>query len=196
VPASELTLRLLDGRQATEHAADLEQLAADVYDGLAYSADPYGREFGVRFRTHARQPGFALAEGRSGGYLIGCAMGLPLRLSTSWWRGVTTPLADDVTAEHPGRTFALVDFMVRSAWRRQGIGRSLHDLVLGARTEERATLIVPPAATAAEAALRDWGWQRIARTRTAAAGSPAAGVLVIDMAAVRPRPIRSRDWRE
>ena len=116
-----------------------------MYGGLDYSADPEGREFGARLRTHRRQPGFALAEARSGGYLIGCAMGMPLRPATSWWREVTTPLAADVTAEHPGRTFALTEVMVRGAWRRQGIGRSLHDLVLAGRTEERATLVVPPA---------------------------------------------------
>src|ERR1700722_8175826 len=99
-----MTLQLLDGQEAREHAAELELLYADVYAGLTYSADPEDREFGARFRTHSRQPGFALAEARSGGYLIGCAMGMPLRPATSWWREVTTPLAEDVTAEHPGPT--------------------------------------------------------------------------------------------
>ena len=191
-----MTLLLLDGREAGEHAAELELLHADVYGGLDYSADPEGREFGERLRTYRRQPGFALAEARSGGYLIGCAMGLPLRPATSWWREVTTPLAEDVTSEHRGRTFALTELMVRGAWRRQGIGRSLHDLVLAGRAEERATLVVPPAATAAQAAFQNWGWHKIARTRGAVPSAPASDVLVIDLAAIQPRAVRSRDWWE
>jgi GNAT superfamily N-acetyltransferase len=192
-----MTLRLAGGQQAGEHAAELELLHADVYGGLPYSADPEGRGFAARLRTQSRQPGFALAEARSGGYLIGCAMGMPLRPSTSWWRGVTAPLADEVTAEHPGRTFALVELMVRGSWRRQGIGRSLHDLVLAERSEERATLVVPPAATAAQTAFQNWGWHKVARTRSQVPGEPASDVLIIDLATVRPGAFRSRepwDW--
>jgi ribosomal protein S18 acetylase RimI-like enzyme len=118
---------------------------------------------------------------------------MPLRPATSWWREVTTPLAEDVTAEHPGRTFALVDLMVRGAWRRQGIGRSMHDLVLAGRTEERATLIVPPGATAAQAAFQSWGWHKIARTRGPAPGAPASDVLVIDLAAIQRQTVRRRE---
>ena len=147
-------------------------LHADVYGGLAYSADPEGRDFAARLRTQSRQPGFTLAVAFNGGYLIGAAMGMPLRPSTSWWRGVTAPLPDAVTAEHPGRTFALTDLMVRSAWRRQSIGRSLYEVLLADRAEERATVVVPPAATAAQAAFQNWGWQKVARTRTAARARP------------------------
>ena len=86
--------------------------------------------------------------------------------------------------------------MVRGAWRRQGIGRSLHDLVLAGRAEERATLVVPPAATAAQAAFQNWGWHKVARTRTAGPGAPASDVLIIEMAAVQPRAVRSHDWWE
>ena len=112
-----------------------------------------------------RQPGFALAEARHGGYLVGYASGMPLRPSTSWWRDLTTPLPPEVTAEHPGRTFALTELLVRASWRRQGIGRDLHELLLGGRTEERATLTVPPGAGAAQAAFRSWGWRKVARAR-------------------------------
>lgn len=181
-----MTLRLVSGQQAVERAAELELLHGDVYGGLPYSADPEGREFAARLRTQSRQPGFALAAARSGGYLIGCAMGMPLRPATSWWRDVTAPLPEEVTAEPPGRTFALVELMVRGSWRRQGIGRSLHDLVLAGRAEERATLVVPPAATAAQMAFQSWGWHRIARTRSRVPGAPASDVLIIDLTAAQP----------
>ena len=127
----------------------------------------------------ARQPGFALAEARRGGYLLGYATGMPLRPSTSWWRGLTAPLPDEVTAEHPGRTFALTDLLVRASWRRQGIARELHDLILDGRPEERATLTVLPAASAAQSAFRNWGWRKVGRTADSRPGWPVADVLVL-----------------
>jgi GNAT superfamily N-acetyltransferase len=126
------------------------------------SGDP---DFGRRFAVHRRQPGFALAEARHGEFLVGYAYGAPLRQSTSWWRGVTTPLPTDVTDEYPGRTFALMELVVRASWRRQGIGRDLLDLALRARPEERATTITGPGSAAARHAFQNWGWDRIARTR-------------------------------
>ena len=103
---SDITFELLDGRQAAEHADELQALHAEVYAGPPGRDDGEAAEFAGRFRVQRRQPGFVLAEARSGGYLVGYAAGMPLRPSTSWWRDLTTPLPDEVTAEHPGRTFA------------------------------------------------------------------------------------------
>jgi ribosomal protein S18 acetylase RimI-like enzyme len=108
---------------------------------------------------------------------------MPLRPSTSWWRDLTSRLPQDVTAEHPGRTFALTDLLVRAPWRRQGIGRELHDLILAGRGEERATATVLPAATAAQAAFRSWGWRKVGRTHGGEPGSPVRDVLVITLPA-------------
>jgi ribosomal protein S18 acetylase RimI-like enzyme len=165
VSAPEITFALLDGAQADEYAADIEALHAEVY--------PDGDDYAARFRVQRRQPGFALAEARHGGYLVGYASGMPLRPSTDWWRHLTTPLPGDSTTEHPGRTFALLDLVVRASWRRQRIAETLHDLILDGRAEERATLKVPPTATAAQHAFQAWGWHKIAR-----AGSPVSDVLV------------------
>jgi ribosomal protein S18 acetylase RimI-like enzyme len=108
---------------------------------------------------------------------------MPLRPSTSWWKDLTTPLPDKVTAEHPGRTFALTDLLVRASWRRQGIGQALHDLILSNRREERATLTVLPTATAAQNAFQNWGWRKVARTRDPGPGSPVSDVLVTTLPA-------------
>jgi GNAT superfamily N-acetyltransferase len=143
VATPEITFQLLDGRQAATHAAELQALHTEVYVGPPYERHDDAALFAARFRVQCRQPGFVLAEARHGGYLIGYAAGMPLRPSTSWWRDLTTPLPGEVTAEHPGRTFALIDLLVRASWRRQGIGRTLHDLILQSRREERATLTVP-----------------------------------------------------
>jgi GNAT superfamily N-acetyltransferase len=179
-----MTFQLLDGPQAAEHAAELQALHAEVYAG-----PPYQREddagFADRFLVQRRQPGFVLAEARHGGYLVGYAAGMPLRPSTSWWKDVTTPLPDEVTAEHPGRTFALTELLVRASWRRQGIGQTLHDLILSRRREERATLTVLAAAAAAQNAFQSWGWHKVARTRDPRPGSPVSDVLVTTLPASR-----------
>ena len=87
VPAPEIMFQLLDGTQAAEHEAELQALHAEVYADPPYRRNGDGTgQYARRFRVQRRQPGFALAEARSGGYLVGYATGLPLRPSTSWWR--------------------------------------------------------------------------------------------------------------
>ena len=178
-----MTFRLLDGAQAAAHADELLALRAEERCGR----DDDG-SFAERFRVLRRQPGFVLAEARHGGYLVGYAFGMPLRPSTSWWRQLTTPLPDEVTTEHPGRTFALIELLVRASWRRQGIAGTLHDLILENRPEERATLTVPPTATPAQHAFRTWGYRRVARTRdteSGGPGGPVSDVLILALPARR-----------
>jgi len=171
-----ITFRLLAGNGgASENEAELLALRAEVCgDGDADGAPATAAARQLRVRR--RQPGFVLAEARHGGYLVAYASGLPLRPSTSWWKDLTSQLPGDVTAEYPGRTFALTELLVRPSWRRQGIGRALHDLILDGRAEERATLTVPPGAAAAQAAFRSWGWRRLART-----AGPGPDVPVLDV---------------
>jgi ribosomal protein S18 acetylase RimI-like enzyme len=178
-----MTFQLLDGTQAGPLAAELEALHAEIYAGPLSGRDDDAALFARRFRVQHRQPGFVLAEARHGGYLVGYAAGMPLRPATSWWRDLTTDLPDEVTAEYPGRTFALTGLLVRPAWRRQGTGQALHDLILRSRPEERATLTVRPAANPAQSALRSWGWRKVARTRDPRPGSAVADVLVMTLPA-------------
>jgi len=177
-----VTFELLGGAQAAAPASELQALHAEA------CADD-GVPFAGRFVVQRRQPGFVLAEARHGGYLVGYAFGMPLRPSTDWWRYLTTPLPDEVTAEHPGRTFALVELVVRASWRRQGIGRALHDLLLQDRPEERAALTIPPAAAPAQNAFRNWGWRKVARTRGEQPGSPVSDVLVTTLPAGSQTPL-------
>jgi GNAT superfamily N-acetyltransferase len=180
-----ITYRLLDGSGAAEREDDLLALAGEVHP----AADD--QEAARRARVRRRQPGFVLAEARHGGYLVGYASGMPLRPSTSWWRDLTAPLPPEVIAEHPGRTFALAELLVRASWRRQGIGRELHALLLDGRPEERATLTVAPGAGAAQAALRSWGWRKVARARGDLAGAPVLDVMLIGLPWLAPP---GRDW--
>ncbi len=177
----DITFALLDGRQAAEHADELQALHAEVYADPPYRQTEDAALFAERFRVRRRQPGFVLAEARSGDFLVGYAAGMPLRPSTSWWRELTTPLPEDVTAERAGRTFALTELLVRASWRRQGIAETLYDLLLENRPEERATLVVSPAATPAQNAFANWGWRKVARTRDPDAAPAVSDVLLTDL---------------
>jgi GNAT superfamily N-acetyltransferase len=181
VSAPGITFQLLSGIQAAGRTEELRALHAEVYAEPPYRRAEDTSQFAARFAVQRRQPGFVLAEARHGGYLTGYASGMPLRPSTAWWRDLTTPLPEEVTAEHPGRTFALADLLVRASWRRQGIGAALHGLILTGRPEERATLTVLPAATAAQHAFRTWGWRKVARIRDRRPGSPVYDVLLITL---------------
>lgn len=181
MPTPDLTFGLLDGTQAAAHADELQALHAEVYADPPYGRNEDAALFADRFRVERRQPGFVLAEARHGGYLVGYASGMPLRPSTSWWRDLTAPLPQEFTTEHPGRTFALLELLVRASWRRQGIGQTLYDLILAGRPEERATVTVLPAATPARNAFANWGWRRVARRRDPRPGQPASDVLVVTL---------------
>ena len=178
VAAPGITFHKLDGRQAAGHVDELQDVHREVYGEADREA-----LFAGQLRVWRRQPGFVLAEARHGDYLVGFATGMPLRPSTSWWKDLTAPLPAEVTTEHPGRTFALTELLVRAPWRRQGIAGSLHDLILDGRPEERATLAVLPGAIAAQKAFPKWGWSRVARTRRPQDGSPVLDVLVIALPA-------------
>jgi GNAT superfamily N-acetyltransferase len=185
MPRPDITFQLLDGTQAAAHAEELQALHAEVYVNPPYARHDDAALFAERFPVQRRQPGFVLAEARHGGYLVGYAAGMPLRPSTSWWRELTTPLPGEVTIEYPGRTFALVELLVRASWRRQGIAATLHDLILKNRPEERATLIVLSTATPAQKAFQKWGWHKTARTSDPRRGSPVFDVLVTTLPATR-----------
>jgi len=186
LPAFGIAYRLLDGAAAAEREQDLLALAGEVHDS---ADDPAAAR---RARVWRRQPGFALAEARHGGFLVGYASGMPLRPSTSWWRELTTPLPPAVTAEHQGRTFALTELLVRASWRRQGIGRDLHDLLLDGRTEERATLTVAPEAVPAQRAFRSWGWRKVARTHGDEPDAPVLDVLLLPLTPPSGRDLADR----
>ena len=186
MPAFGIAYRLLDGAAAAEREQDLLALAGEVHDS---ADDPAAAR---RARVWRRQPGFALAEARHGGFLVGYASGMPLRPSTSWWRELTTPLPPAVTAEHQGRTFALTELLVRASWRRQGIGRDLHDLLLDGRTEERATLTVAPEAVPAQRAFRSWGWRKVARTHGDEPDAPVLDVLLLPLTPASGRDLADR----
>jgi len=183
MPAARIALRALDGDQAASHLDEYRALYAEVYADPPYEwGDEHAALFAERFQVQRRQPGFALVEARDGTELAGLAFGVTLQPTTPWWNNLTTPLAAAITTEHAGRTFALVELLVRAPWRRQGIAQAMHDLLLKDRTEERATLTVLPAATPAQVAYQKWGWHKVAQKRNPLPGSPLFDVMLRQLA--------------
>jgi hypothetical protein len=172
----------LDGEQALAHLDELRDLYLDVYADPPYE---WGTEhadlFAQRFKGQASADGFALVEARHGAELVGIAFGVTLQPTTPWWQNLLEPLPAVVTTERPGRTFAVVELLVRKAWRRQHIAERMLTLLLDGRTEERATLTVLPAAIPAQRAYEKWGWQRVAQKRNPLPGSPVFDIMVKDL---------------
>ena len=138
-----VTLDVLDGRQTAARETELVALHDEVV-GQHDDAD-FARRLGV----WRRQPGFALVEASHGGYLVGYACGMPLRPSTDWWRDLTAPLPGAITDEHPGRTFALTQLLVRGSWRRQGIAAAGRKPSTGRKPSARRKPAHPPSVSRA-----------------------------------------------
>jgi ribosomal protein S18 acetylase RimI-like enzyme len=109
---------------------------------------------------------------------VGIGFGVTLLPNTPWWQNLDATVDDDITREYPNRTIAVIELLVRGPWRRRHIAEEIHDRLLGDRVEERATLTVLPAAEAAQAAYRKWGWQRVAQKRNPLPGAPVFDVMV------------------
>jgi GNAT superfamily N-acetyltransferase len=185
--AGHITFQMIDSEKAAAHLHELRVLYREVYAEPPYEwGDDHAALFAERFEVQRRQVGFAIVEARDGPALAGLAFGVTLQPTTPWWNNLTTALSADVTTERPGRTFALVELLVRPRWRRQHIARTMHDLLLTNRPEERATLTVLPAATPAQAAYRKWGWHKVAEKRNPLPGSPPFDVLIKPLAAHSP----------
>jgi ribosomal protein S18 acetylase RimI-like enzyme len=180
-----VALTLGDGRRAAEL---LDPICA-LYD-MVFSQPPFRwvDEESVHHRRSlvevSRNPTFGLAVAAAGGELVGFAYGVRLPPTTGWWRGFQEPVPAELVAEYEGRTFALIDLAVAEAYRGRGLGRRLLDLLLGSRSEERATLCVQPTAIETQAIYEHLGWQRVGRKEAAADEvSPLWDVFVLPLQA-------------
>lgn len=109
-------------------------------------------------------PTFGIAVAWAGDELVGFAYGVTVPPETKRWSHLTEAVPPELTAEWPGRTFLLFDCAIRAAYRGYGIGRRLHDTLLGSRIEERGSLSVEPAAVDTKAIYEHWGWRKVAQS--------------------------------
>ena len=136
--------------------------------------------------TLIKEPSFGIAAAEARGQLVGFAYGYTLRQDTQWWQNFLEPLAEELTHEWEGRTFALIDLAVHEAWRGHGLGRKLTEALLASRTEERATLSVQPTATDTQAFYVHLGWRKVGRKKMPpGVVSPFFDVYVVEL---RPQP--------
>jgi ribosomal protein S18 acetylase RimI-like enzyme len=122
-------------------------------------------------------PTFGFAVANADNELVGFAYGFRLPPDSKRWTRLTEPLPLQIAAEWPGRTFVLFDYAVRATYRGRGIGRALHDQLLGSRTEERATLTVQPTAADTKRIYERWGWRQIGQME----GGPTAAAPMFDV---------------
>lgn len=117
-----------------------------------------------RLTDHA-QPGWEAVVGYSQGHPIGYSYGCPLPADTVWWDQAQPGLPPDVTAEDGGRTFAVLQLMVRADWRGTGLARRLHNSLVDVRRERRLTLLVDDGHAKVGALYEQWGYKAVAHTQ-------------------------------
>jgi ribosomal protein S18 acetylase RimI-like enzyme len=179
---SDVVIRTHEGSAAGALLEQIVDLYAVVFAEPPYDERPGDVEgFRELLAIELPQPGFRLVTAAVDAELVGFAYGYSLRAATRWWEGIAPLPPPEFTAERDGRTFAIKELAVAAPYRRKGIGRCLHDALLGRRNEERATLTVRPDATPALSAYESWNWSRLGVVR------PDAGEITY-VVMVRPLP--------
>jgi ribosomal protein S18 acetylase RimI-like enzyme len=157
----ELVVTTHASAELDEHRKILLDVYEDVYrerlDDPFFSTPKYWE----RLQGYASRQGFAFTMGRLGPEPVGYALGYTLPAGSGWWRGLKSDVDPSELNEDGHRTFALNEIMVLEQWRRRGFARRLHDQLLVSRAEKRATLLVLPDNTPAQAAYVSWGWRKL-----------------------------------
>jgi GNAT superfamily N-acetyltransferase len=153
-------------RGAEEAPAILDEVCAVYAD--AYGHLPSGEDGGVKvaaFRERAtkamRRPSFEMVTAHVSGDLAGFAFGYALTAATHWWDDLVPAPPSGFFDEDGHRTVVLAEIAVRQRWQGSGVGRRLHEEVLGHREEQRATLATGPGADTARAIYEGWGWEKL-----------------------------------
>jgi GNAT superfamily N-acetyltransferase len=165
-----------------ELARPLLNPICNLYDG-AFSAPPFfWREdeselHRQRLLRLLDDSTFGIAVAQTADELVGFAYGFTVPPDTARWSNLVEPAEPTLTAEWPGRTFLLFDYAVQASWRGRGIGRRLHDTLMGSRNEERATLTVQPTAIDTKRIYEHWGWWQVGQVE----GGPTSAAPVFDV---------------
>jgi GNAT superfamily N-acetyltransferase len=174
--------------QARDIRSTVEDIYRRSYVDAIESGDPFDspEEFMRRFDTYTRPDRsgeFELVVAYVDGAPAGQSWGWPLQPGAAWWGGLQLDDAElqEFTAETGARTFALSEIMVCAEHTGRGLARALHDELLGARSEQRATLLVEPDNQRAYRRYRKWGWSRVGWLRPNWDDAPTFDVLMRDL---------------
>ncbi|MFD7713078.1 GNAT family N-acetyltransferase [Streptomyces sp. NPDC059786] len=155
---------------------DLLDAYADVRAPLLHLPNYAVASFRERLDRHGTEPGFTAVIGYADGHPVGYAYGNTIERDDRYWQRTSpTPVAE--YTERPA--VALKEIGVRSAWRKTGTARRIHDALLAAHDEPYVTLMVNPAAGDGKvhALYESWGYEDIGRSRPSAA-SPLLTVMI------------------
>lgn len=157
-----LTLTMYGADTSAGLLSTVGELYAEIYAEPPYDEGPAEVEdFTSSWSQRVDRHNFRLVVARRADEPIGFAFGYQLGARTKWWENTLTPLPDEITVEHPGRTFAIIEIAVRRPYRQRGVGRLLHTHLIAGLSEERITLAVRPEAPAPQHAYRSWGYQTV-----------------------------------
>jgi GNAT superfamily N-acetyltransferase len=179
----EVNFRRFDATEARRLRDTVEAVYTRSYVAAITSGDPFDsvEAFMHRFDSYASRPDFDLVVAYRNGEAIGQTWGWPLTEHTQWWAGLLSEPEPGFTYEDGNRTFALSEIMVSEEWAGRGIAHALHNELLSARTESRATLLVEPENTTAYRAYLHWGWRKVAQLRPGWKHAPTFDVLILTL---------------
>ena len=163
--------------QARRDRAEVEEVFRRSYPATD-DAFRSAAAFLHRFDHYTANPHFDMVVAIEDGRWIGQAWGWPLAAGTAWWDGLADEPEPDFSREDGRRTFAVSEIMVDRDRTGRGVAHLLHDSLLGARSEERATLLVDPRNIRARERYLRWGWRAVSRLTPAWDGAPTFDVLV------------------
>ena len=173
----------IDGHRAAARRTLVAEIYEASYVEALASGDPFDSvdSFMTRFDHYVHIPGFDMVIARLDDRPVGQSWGWPLGPSartTGWWSGLIQEPHPGFVDEDGRRTFALSEIMVAQDLAGQGIAHALHDALLAARSEERATLLVEPDNERARRAYLSWGWQPVAQLQPRWDDAPLFDVLI------------------
>lgn len=167
-PYGDLVVRGLTGPELLADVRPWVAAYEEVYAADANLPDHADPPIADRLTRHALRPGFRLYAALDGDQVAGYCYAYTLPGDTLWWDGfVPDPAAPPLRAgraefvrEWPGRTAAVCEVLVRGAWRRTGIAKTLHDTFVADRDEERAAGFVAASNSVLLATYQGFGWVR------------------------------------
>ncbi|MGH3979592.1 MAG: GNAT family N-acetyltransferase [Pseudonocardiaceae bacterium] len=163
-PLDRLTLTVHGADTGSGQLGTVREIYAEIYAEPPYCEGPAEvADFASGWPRRVDKPNFRLVVAQRGDEPIGFSFGHQLPAQTRWWDGALTPLPDDVTAERPGRTFAIIEIAVRRPYRQRGVARRMHTDLTAGLPEERITLLVRPDAPAPRHAYLSWGYRPVGR---------------------------------
>ena len=169
-----------------DEARTLCGIVSDMYRAV-FSLPPFSgddAEFANQrstFPGFTTRAGFRLAMARAEDAYAGFGYGFLLSADTDWWTGLAEPVSAEFAREDGHRTFALINYGVLPGWRGRGLGRAIHDDLLGGSGAQRATLSVQPKATETQAIYRQWGWRKVSyREMDPPVPAPVFDILVLE----------------